>query len=79
MARRRKAKKKLSLIDKVKAKVNNAKDWIVSHVSDEDFLPAMAWVFVGSMLVFKCIDPWVALGVASLLVGGKKLWDISRW
>ena len=76
---RRKAKKKLSLTDKVKAHVLNAKDWVVAHVNDPDFLPAMVWVLVGSMLVFKCVDPWVALGVASLLVGGKKLWDISRW
>ena len=76
---RRKAKKKLSFMDKVKARVHSAKDWVVVHINDEDFLPAMAWVFVGSMLVFKCIDPWVALGVASLFIGGKKLWDISRW
>lgn len=76
---RRKAKKKLSFMNRVKGHVLNAKDWVVEHVSDQDFLPAMAWVLVGSMLVFKCIDPWVALGVASLLIGGKKLWDISRW
>jgi hypothetical protein len=76
---RRKAKKKLSFMDKVKGHIHNAKVWTIEHVNDPDFLPAMTWILVGSMLVFKCVDPWVALGVASLLIGGKKLWEISRW
>ena len=80
MARRKsKKKKKLSLWDKVKLNFHGAKDWVVDHVHDQDFLPALLWLGVGSMLVFNCLSPWLVLGLASVLVGGKKLWDISRW
>ena len=78
MARRKKAKK-LSLLNRVKAHLVNAKKWVLDHVDDHDFLPAMIWLGLGSVLVFKCLDPWMALGLPSMLIGGKKLWDIARW
>ena len=76
---RKKAKKKLSVFGKAKSHLVNAKNWVLDHVNDHDFLPAVLWVGVGAMLLFKCLDPWVTLGLVSLLIGGKKLWDIAKW
>ena len=76
---RRKSKKKISVWNRVKSHVVNAKDWVLDHVHDHDFLPAVLLLGLGAMLVFRCLDPWTTLGLASMLVGGKKMWDIAKW
>ena len=77
MARRK--KKKLSLLNKVKSHLVNAKNWVLDHVNDHEFLPAVMWLGLGSVLLFKCLDPWTALGLPAVLLGGKKMWDIAKW
>lgn len=76
---RKTRKKKVSFIDKIKGHLVSAKNWVLDHVHDHDFLPAVLWLATGSMLMFQCLDPWVTLGAVGILVGVKKLWDIARW
>ena len=61
MARRK--KKKLSLLGKVKSHLVDAKNWMVDHAHDDEFLPALLWLGGGFMLVFGCLNPWLVLGL----------------
>ena len=79
MARKTRKKKKVSLVNKVKGHLVSAKNWVLDHANDHDFLPALLLLVVGSMLMFQCLNPWVTLGAAGMLVGAKKMWDIARW
>ena len=88
MKRKRKSKKKasLSLWGRIKGGLSSGWSWVKDrlggvwdYLNDNEFMDGVLAVLLGGVLIFGCLNPWVALGWLSLLWGAKRIYDIVRY
>ena len=84
--RTRKKKSPLSLWGKIKGGVGSIWSWtkdrlngLWGYLNDNEFMDGVLAVLLGGALIFKCLDPWVAIGWIALLWGTKRVYDIARY
>ena len=88
MKRKRRTRKKapLSAWGKIKGAVSSTWSWskdrlrgVWRYLDDNEFMDGVLSVLLGGVLIFGCLDPWVALGWLALLWGVKRIYDVTKY
>ena len=86
MKKRTRKKKAPSLWGKIKGGVGSMWSWskdrlsgLWSYLDDNEFMDGVLAILLGGALIFKCLNPWVAIGWLALLWGTKRVYDIVRY